>query len=248
MKQIQYLICYVIHELVFALKTMSKKDKASKMFEFYHGLPNKPHMIQNCWLFTHGKGKFASVLEESTVDGRLHLCKEATQEEAYDFIVSEIPIAGDNSKVITMAQLKQKSINSDNPFSSRSVVTYAETAVKNCKKAVSIGKKLLQADGNLPSGWSRQDYFTKVLDLMYIKIKNEPKSKNAANGDEREEVFQENRPPHWVFQGFMAFVALGPLATRDGWKSSLMTGGKYSFHFIVLLFSRLTMLFVYYQY
>ena len=151
-KQIQFLICYVIYELLFSKKAMTKKDQAKLMSENYHGVHNKPHVLHHAWYFTQGKGKFASVLQRSLTDGRLHLSKEASYEEDYDFIINEIPIEGDNSKVITLANLKRKSINSDAPFSSRSVTSYAETALRNCKIAVSIGKQFFQADGNLPSG------------------------------------------------------------------------------------------------
>jgi hypothetical protein len=225
-KQIQYLICYVIYELVFSKKTTTKKDLINLCYENFHGDASKPHVLHHAWYFTQGKGKFGAVMQRSALDGQLHLLQEATREEDYDFVINEIPIVGDNSKVITLANIKRKTINSNVPVSPRSVKLYAEKALKNCKLAACFGKQFIQLDGNLASGWSRKDYFDKVLDLMYEKLRNEPKGKKIEDGDAREEVFQEKRPSNWVFNGFMAFVAFGPLATNDEWKSSLMTGSK----------------------
>ena len=90
-----------------------------------------------------------------------------------------MPIAGDNSKVITLRLLQRKSIKSDVIFSQRSIERYAEVAVRNCKQATAAGMQFLQADGTLPSGWSRQDFFGKVLlvDIKYVKITNEGEGK-----------------------------------------------------------------------
>lgn len=210
---------------------MNKTEKKQMMHDNYHGVVEKPHILAHAWMFTQGmttaNRKFASIMERSIVDGRTRLKQEATQETDYAFTVSEIPFEGDNSRTITLLLLRRKGINSTFFFSLQSVEKYAETAVKYCKSATAFGCKLLQADGSLPSGWNRQDFFDKVLDHMYIEIKNEPDAKKTKSGEEREALLSTERPPKWVFPGFMAFVAFGPLAESEDLKSNLMTGRMY---------------------
>lgn len=131
------------------------------------------------------------------------------------------------NKIITLAMIKRRSINSDGVFSARSIQSYAETTVKNCKIATAVTKQFVQSDGSIPSGWSKQDVYNKVLDIMYTRISNEPKIKNIIDGDEREEVRAKERPARWIFNGFMVYVLYGPLAPEDR-RSSIITGGKRS--------------------
>jgi hypothetical protein len=181
MKQCQYFICYVVYELLFSQDTMNKGQKKQLMYDSYHGVAGKPHLLHHAWLFTQGitpgNKKFAAIMEQSIVDGSTILRKEATQED-HTFIVNEVPVDGDNSKVITLALLKCKSINSKEAFSAHSIQVYATDALKYCKIATAFGMQLLQKDGTLPSGWNRQDFFDKVLDHMYNEIQNEPDAKN----------------------------------------------------------------------
>lgn len=202
---------------------MNKKGINNAMNEYYHGVEEKPHIIHHAWYFSKGYGKFAAAMEQSDTDGYRRLTAEVTQERDHSFIVNEIRIENEK-KVITMAMLKRKSVNSDTTLSAWAIQSYAETALKNCKKATYLGQQFIQSDGNLPSGWSRQDYFSKVLDLMYDKISNETKGKKVLDGEERDEIKSNERPPHWVFNGFMAFVLYGPLASEE-LKSSIMSGG-----------------------
>ena len=150
-KQCQFFICYVINELMFSLNTMKKIDKAKLMYENYHGVEGKPHVLQHVGLFTQctGKGKFATIMEKLLEDGTTRLKTEATQEPEHSFVVNEVPIAGDNSKVITLRLLQCKSIKSDVIFSQRSIERYAEVAVRNCKQATAAGMQFLQANGTL---------------------------------------------------------------------------------------------------
>ena len=57
---------------------------------------------------------------------------------------------------------------------------------------------------------------------MYVKITKE----KTADGKDREEILSQRRPANWVFDGFMAFVAFGPLALSAEMKSNLMSGSK----------------------
>lgn len=240
LKQCQYFICYVIYELIFSQKTMQKKTLKRTMYENYHGDENRPHILHHAWLFTQGKGKFGAVMEQSPVDGRKRLTNDATQED-HNFTISEIPLAGmDVGKVITLSLLKKKSINSDVLFSEASVFSYAMDSVKLCKQAVAAGKAFLQPDGSLPSGCNKQDYYNKVLDIMYEKVKGEPDVKKALDGTTRVAILERERPPNWVFNGWMAFVAFGPMAEDSALKSNLMTGGKFIVYDSILQYRRLT--------
>jgi hypothetical protein len=224
LKQCQYLICYICYELMFGRKTMNKKNMGNALYENYHGIPDKPHVLHQAWLFTQGKGKFSGAMNRSDDDGYLRLLPELTQENDFSFIINEIKTYEDKNLVITLAMLKRKSLNSECIFSMRSIQSYAETAVKNCKLATSFGKPFIKSDGSLPSGWSRLDFLNKVLDLMYDKIRNEPKSKKIESGEEREVVLSATRPKQWIFNGYMAFVLYGPLAFDTNLKSNLMSG------------------------
>lgn len=226
LKQCQYLICYLCYEALFSRKTMNKKSFMNAMYENYHGVDGKPHVIPHAYYFTKGYGKYKSITESSDEDRYQRLTDELTQENEYKFIVNEINIPEEN-KVITLAMLKRKSINSKDVFSERSITSYAETAMRNCKNAYALGKQFIQADGSLPSGWSRKDFFDKVLDLMYEKTSNEPKGKKVSDGGDRAEILAKERPKRWVFNGYMAFVLFGPFAVDDIHKSNLMSGSKY---------------------
>jgi hypothetical protein len=136
--------------------------------------------------------------------------------------------------------IKRKTINSDGIFSARTIQNYADTAVRNCKLATAFSVHYMQ-DGCLPSGWSRKDFIDKILDKMYDKLSTKPKSKKIINGEEREELLTQQRPPLWVFNGFMAFILYGPLAATVELKSNLMSGSKYSFIYLfVCLFVQLS--------
>lgn len=172
--------------------------------------------------FITGKGKFGTAMERGDEDGFMRLTREVTNENDTMFIVNELPIK-DEPKCITLAMLKRQTLKSKAAIKARTITTYAETAIRNCKLASAFGKQFIQPNGSLPSGWSRQDYFNNVLDLMYQKVMVDPKGKSIMDGEEREEMLSKDRPPRWVFNGYMAFVLYGPLADEQ-LQSKLMSG------------------------
>lgn len=202
------------------------------MFDQYHGSEHHDNLIPHAFYMCKGFGKYKHAFEtdSNSSDQYRRLTDELTQEKDFKFIVNELCIEGEN-KVITLAMLKRKTINSSEAFSPRSITTYAETALRNCKNAAAFGKQFMDPNGSLPSGWSRENYFDRVLDLMYTKITHEPKAKKALNADARVEILSKKRPDGWVFNGFMAFVLFGPLATDESLKSNLMSGSMYSISF-----------------
>jgi hypothetical protein len=224
LKQIQYLISYVCYEVMFARKQMKKKEMTGVLYELYHGDVTKPHLIHHAHHFSQGLGKYKDAMDRSRDDGYLQISQELTQEKEFQFVINEVRLE-DVANVITLSLIKSKTIKSDVIFSGRSVQTYADDAIANCKKATAFSARFIQ-DGNLPSGWSRTTFINKILDLMYENISSEPKSKKIVDGDEREELFTKQRPKGWVFNGFMAYILYGPLATANELKSNLMSGSK----------------------
>ena len=228
LNQCQYLISYLCYEALFSRSTTTKDSFRILMFDQYHGNKNHDNLIPHAYYMSKGFGKYKHAFDQDSNydDQYLRLTDELTQENDYKFIVNEIQIEG-QTNVITLAMLKRKTLNSNQAFSPRSITTYAETALRNCKNAIALGQQFFDSNGLLPSGWSRQNYLEKVLDLMYDKITNEPKARKALDGDIRADLMSKKRPTGWVFNGFMAFVLFGPLAKDDSLKSNLMTGSKY---------------------
>jgi hypothetical protein len=137
LRQCQYLICYLCYEVLFCRKSMTKKKMIDAMYENYHGDEKKTHVIPHAYYFTQAFGKFRAAMERSDVDNHDRLINEVTKEKDHTFIVNEVSIPGED-KVITLSMLKRKSINSKEVFSARSIQTYAETAMRNCKCAATI--------------------------------------------------------------------------------------------------------------
>lgn len=83
-------------------------------------------------------------------------------------------------------------------------------------------------NGNLPSGWTRENYNEKVLDKMYVTIYLEPKAAKMKDGKDREKLLTQIRPRGWVFDGYMAFMMYGPLAIDPKFQSHNMLNGLIS--------------------
>jgi hypothetical protein len=223
-KQIQFLISFVCNESVHLKTTMKVKDKQQIMGEMFLG--SKPNQIKHADFFVVGQGRFEKCFEP-TEDGSLVIKPELTQRPHHIYKVQkELGDDFDGSKnIITLSMLRRKTLNSGDPLSFHNVHTNAQSALRYCKLAVAAGKEFIDSNGNLPSGWSRQDYFDKVLDKMYITVLLESKTNKIKDGTSREKMLTNTRKPGWVFNGFMAFVMFGPLALDPKYKSNKMLNG-----------------------
>lgn len=217
-KQVQLLICFVCNECVFRRGTMKQKELEILMEDMF-AESKKINQINHADLFVVGHGRFEKCFNVGD-DNSLIIHPELTQEPHQVFIVKKDEEEGYNEKnVITVQMLRRKTLKSSEPLSRSNIRSNAVKALKFCKLAMTAGKKYLDSNGNLPSGFNRQDYFDKVLDEMYKQHLN-TKAEEIADGKEREKLRSQTRKPGWVFDGFMAFVMFGPLARDDRYISN----------------------------
>lgn len=210
-KEIQCLISFVCFEALHLRKSMTVKDQSRLVAEMYLGGSNPNQINQSLW-FCSGEGRFAKCFKQSE-DGTLSLIPELTaQEPNRVFQVSTTELVSDTVGLITLAAVRRKTVRSPNTISEDSLFTNAKTVMRNCKLAYSLGKQLLDADGNLRSGCNLNDYLEQILDLMYIETELKKEANKISCAAERENYLSQKRKLGWVFIGYMAFVMYGPLA------------------------------------
>ena len=92
-RQCQHLVSFICYEAIFSRKTMNKKEFAATLFDYYHGVEQRPTLINHAWYFVNGRGKFSCAFDNSNDDGLNRLLPELTQEDN-SFIVNELLIEG----------------------------------------------------------------------------------------------------------------------------------------------------------
>jgi hypothetical protein len=112
------------------------------------------------------------------------------------------------------------------------IKTQSGNLMKSLKKAVAYGEAFLDSNGNLPSGKTPDDYYDHIQGKMYVEwvLANEKKkiardkSKAKARGlpeppptDSVSFVtpVKTNRPPSWMFEGYMCLVLFGRFGTNQ---------------------------------
>ena len=93
LRQCQHLVSFICYEAIFSRKTMNKKEFAATLFDYYHGVEQRPTLINHAWYFVNGRGKFSCAFDNSNDDGLNRLLPELTQEDN-SFIVNELLIEG----------------------------------------------------------------------------------------------------------------------------------------------------------
>jgi len=125
-------------------------------------------------------------------------------------------------------RLSTKTINSSEVVKGKTLFDEANDKVRlNLKKALAHANEWLN-DGELPSGKSKEDCTQHMREMMCSDSKvdkendkpvvvleggseDEDDEGAAANGSDDENVSDEV-PPHWMFEGHLAFFAAGPLS------------------------------------
>jgi hypothetical protein len=226
-KECQNVISYVCMETLFTRGGMQESVQTDLLLNVYHGFDN---LASQSEMFVRGEGAYSCLFDDTDdlngIGGLKTLRNEITQDATTKFAVttdtSYIDV-GKNSIPLKLLQLKFP--KSDKRISGDTIKNKGAAVLANCKVAIPIGAQFLDKNGKLPSGRKIQDYLEHVLDGMYKKLVLEDKCKNVASSNDREKIMGESRPKGWIFNGFMAFVAFGPLALKDSDKSNMMMHG-----------------------
>ena len=229
-KECQLIISYVVYELLLTVKgSMTEISQQSCCAEYYHGTKDNNKINQSA-SFMAGDGKYQKMFDIDTDTGMKYIKHELTQDATSTYFISSVvgdEDEGQPKKTITLRLINAKYPNSPHPVSGANVKKNGSDVLCNCKLAIGFGKSFLDANGKLPSGCNRQDYFNLVCDKMFQKELT-TKCNNVKDSADREIIMSKKRPVDWFFPGFMSFVIFGPLATDESSKSELMMSGKFN--------------------
>ena len=206
--EIQRLVAIEKMDTISKESTLSKEGRQEKMVLLLHGTEGIDGNMGGFEQFVTGIGCynqcFTEVLDAKDSSKKLLLKQEFTRDDSLnlffsktDFWVAHVhgkfPSSGEKDRIGGRAAIDKVNRN----------------CISNCKKAIATGKKFLNADGNIPSGKSEEDYFEFVLDRMF-EIDHNLES-NALDGDKNDEN-KPVRPPNYMFEGYFAFRCFGPMA------------------------------------
>jgi len=120
--------------------------------------------------------------------------------------------------------LSTKTINSSEIIKGKTLFNKAKDKVfSNFKKALAHANEWMN-DGELPSGGTFDDYVLHIREMMHLDTKRDKENDHpvveidgTASEEEdaksnKDKKPSEEVPPHWIFEGYLASFATGPLS------------------------------------
>ena len=106
----------------------------------------------------------------------------------------------------------------------RNLQERALTAIANYKFALKFAKEFLDSRQNTPSGCKLPDLLAYVRKKMFIEFRGCRNKPTATQG--KKVVSEEDMPPKYIFNGYMAFVLFGPQGIAEQTLTCLSEDGK----------------------
>jgi hypothetical protein len=100
------------------------------------------------------------------------------------------------------------------------------TVLHNYKFALKFHNEYVDSNGNIPSGNKLEDMLLYVRQKMFVCFKGCRNKPTGKQGAEKKKLCEEDMPPKYVFNGYMAFVLFGPQGIAEQTLSCLSEDGK----------------------
>jgi hypothetical protein len=158
-KELQATAAFKIRDIYHEKKCNKKEGLFDVMYKSYHG-DKKENLASQAEMLFNGQGIYRDLYEEEigsvTDTNAVGVTRTVKREMTND--LQNRHTVGNGSDDITLRLLKQKAKNSTVAVKGKALYDAAELVHANCKKALAIGEKYLNARKDNPSGTNAEDY------------------------------------------------------------------------------------------